>query len=240
MDWCLGDRCLNIQWCGHKVPYWSFLHLVISLLCPRLLPGLFPCHPSLRVWSIPSLSTFFYFCLRRRSPEVSLAFFFFVPFAWKHLSAASFLCGGFIAQISGTVSHLPPLLELTEKLLKTLNAQKLLLSGIRPMTGFFWAGCHQFQIEPEVLIKPSSLDFFFILAGDCQTPAWLSSTNSSIVFHAAVSYHPMVSSCAGWGDLAKRAASFCVAPVGCARREDREGSWCAQPLQMHIKFTYSP
>lgn len=52
VDWCRRDRCSNIQWCGHKVPSFGFFHLVISLLHPRLLPGVFPCHPSLRVWSI--------------------------------------------------------------------------------------------------------------------------------------------------------------------------------------------
>lgn len=102
-----------------------------------------------------------------------------MSFAWKHLSAASFLCGGVIAQISVTVSPLPPLLELAEKLLNMLNTQKLLLSRIRLMTGFFWAGCHQLQLEPEMLIKPSLLGFFFILIWNIQTPSWLLSTSSS-------------------------------------------------------------
>lgn len=154
VDICLGDRCLNVQWCGHKIPSCGFFQLVISLLCSRLLPGSFPCQPSLRVWSIRSLSRFVHFCLRRRSPEVSLAFIL-VPFASKHLSAASFLCGGVIAQISITLSQLPPLLKLTEKLLNTLNAQKLFLLGIRLVAGCFWGGCHPFQVEPEGLIKPS-------------------------------------------------------------------------------------
>jgi len=71
------------------------------------------------------------------------------------------------------------------------------------MTDFFWAGCHQFQIEPEVLIKPSALGFFFILTGDLKTPAWLLSTNSSTFFHAAVSYHPVVGGCSGREHLAE-------------------------------------
>lgn len=68
---------------------------------------------------------------------------------------------------------------------------KCLLSGIRLMTGFFWAGCHQFQIEPEVLIKLSLAGFFFILTAELQTQAGLLLTNLSTFFCGAVSYHPM-------------------------------------------------
>lgn len=59
------------------------------------------------------------------------------------------------------------------------------------MTGFFWAGCHQFQIEPEVLIKLSLAGFFFILTAEFQTQAGLLLTNLSTFFCGAVSYHPM-------------------------------------------------
>lgn len=108
------------------------------------------------------------------------------------------------------------------------------------MTGFFWAGCHQFQIEPEVLIKPSLAGFFFILTAEFQTQAMLLLTNLSTFFRGAESYHPVAGGCSGQGDPARELLLSASAPAGCVQREHREGSRRAQPVQMHIEFTRSP
>lgn len=166
-----------------------------------------------------------------------------MPSTWKHLLVASYLCGGIIVQVSVRVSQLPPLLEWTGKLLNTLNTQKLFLSAMRLLTGFVWSRCHQFQLELEVLIKPSSLGFFFIFTRDFQTPAQFEWATFFTLFHAAIL----------WSVAARDAETLpesCFFPWCCSelcRARALPGepghcqeSHCAQPLQRHTKSTPSP
>lgn len=117
-----------------------------------------------------------------------------------------------------------------------LNSQKLFLSAIRLVTGFVGAGCYQFQIEPEVLIKPSSLVSFSFLPE--------TSKLEPSVYKQIFSLSFMLASCGQWlpgvGRPCQRAASSRVAAVGCAGRGHCEENRCAQPLQMHIKSTRIP
>lgn len=222
----------------------SFLHWVISLLHPGCFQACFPAIYLCLVYSVSCQFFFLNFWLRRRSPEISFIFprAPCMPSTWKHLSVVSCLCGGIIVQVPVRVLLLPPLLDLTEKLLNMLNAQKLFLSAMRLVTGFVGSRC-QFQTEPEVLIKPSSLGFFFHFYQRLPNSSPVCTSKS---FHSFSCCHPWSVAAQDGVTLAESCFFLWCCSGLCRARALPEGpghfqeSRCAQPLQRHTKSTPSP
>lgn len=110
-----------------------------------------------------------------------------------------------------------------------LNSQKLFLSAIRLVTGFVGAGCYQFQIEPEVLIKPSSLVSFSFLpeTSKLEPSVYKQIFSLSFMLPSRGQWLP------GMGRPCQRAASSRVAAVGCAGRGEPVRSALADAHQIY-------